>query len=122
MPPPPPGTLGDEAILDGLAEGFHGIAAELGEFVETGEARLGGEADSAGGRAPGGAVVGEAHLSRAGKTTVVPRLPPPMRPAAIQRSGQRKGRQAKAPDQCGKAIYICWPVITPYSDQKAGTT
>jgi hypothetical protein len=56
---------GDEPVLDGLAEGFEGIAAELGQLVQ--------EED---------AVVGEAHLSRAGETTVVPRLPPPKRPVS----------------------------------------
>jgi hypothetical protein len=81
---------GDGEFLQGLTErlqarpdhGNVGIHSTLGQLVETGEARLGGEADSAGGRAPGDAVVGEAHLPRAGETTVVPRLPPPMRRAS----------------------------------------
>jgi hypothetical protein len=55
---------GDEAVLDGLAEGFEGIAAELGQLVEEGEDPLP--------RTPWWA-----RLTSPGRGT----LPPPMRPA-----------------------------------------
>jgi hypothetical protein len=58
---------GDEAVLQRLAQGFEGIAAELGQLVE--------EEDP---------VMGEADLPRTGVTTVVPRQAPPapMRPTS----------------------------------------
>jgi hypothetical protein len=75
----------NDPVLQGLAEGFQGIATELGQLVETGAGeprfgvsgserqrrgpvpgRLGGEADSAGGRAPGDAVVGQRDLAGLG--------------------------------------------------------
>jgi hypothetical protein len=56
---------GDGPIFRALAEGLEGVAAELRELVE--------EED---------AVVGETHFPRPEETTVVPQLPPPMRPAS----------------------------------------
>jgi hypothetical protein len=73
---------GDDPILQGLAERLQRVAAELGPLVETGEARLGGEADSAGAgddRRPGPrGTPWWARLTSPGRG----RLPPPMRPAS----------------------------------------
>jgi hypothetical protein len=81
---------GDDPVLQGLAQRLQGIAAEFGQLIETGEARLGGEADSAGGRAPGDAVV-ERRL-----TSPRPGMLPPMRPASeIEWWGARKGRRER---------------------------
>jgi hypothetical protein len=49
------------------------------------------------------AVVGEADLPRTRETTVVPRLPPPMRPASeIEWWGERNGHRLKRPWPAGR--------------------
>jgi hypothetical protein len=75
-------------VLQRLAARHQGVTAELGQLIETGEARPGGEADSAGGRAPGDAVVGGADLPRAEM------LPVPKRPSSeMEWWDEQKGRR-----------------------------